>query len=72
MRVASTTMCAKNTTRTKQWAPFGPPDEFDVADAALPVSYGLAARGVRGGGIGRVGGVFGTLIMVELGSPFFS
>ena len=49
MRVASATMCAENATTTKRWAPFGPPDEFDVADATLPVSYVLAMRGARGG-----------------------
>jgi hypothetical protein len=39
----------RNATTMKQWAPFGPPDEFDVADATLPVSYVLAKRGARGG-----------------------
>jgi len=72
MRVSLMTMCAENATTTKQWAPFGPPDEFDIADTTLPVSYVLATRGARGGASGgRVGGVFGTLLMVELGSPVF-
>ena len=56
----------------KRWAPFSPPDEFDVVDAALPVSWVLAtiwARGRAPGG--RVEGVVGTLIIVELGSQFF-
>jgi len=60
----------RNETTTKRWALFGPPDEFDVADATLPVSYVLAMRGAKGGALGeRAGGVFGTLFMVELGSP---
>ncbi len=72
MRILLTTMCAKNATSTKLWAPFGPPDEFNVTDATLPVSYVLATRGARGGASGgRVGGVFETLLMVELGSPVF-
>ena len=68
MRVASMTICAENATATKRWAPFGPPDELDVTNATSPVSYVLATRGARGGASGwRVGGVFGTLLMVELG-----
>ena len=52
MRVALTTMCAKNATTAKRWAPFGPPNEFDFADAnaTLPVSRVLAMRGARGAG----------------------
>ena len=64
------TMCDDDVTMTKRWAPFSPPDEFDVADAMCPVSLVLATRGGRGGGLGgRVEGVVGTLLIVELGSP---
>jgi hypothetical protein len=38
MCVATTTMCANDATTMKQWAPFGPPDEFDVADTAVPAA----------------------------------
>ena len=72
MHVASTTMCDDDATMTKRWAPFSPPDEFDVVDAALPVSLVLAtiwARGRAPGG--RVEGVVGTLLIVELGSLVF-
>ena len=73
MQVASTTMCDDDATTTKRWAPFSPPDEFDVVDATLSVSLVLAtiwARGRAPGG--RVEGVVGTLLIVELGSPGFS
>ena len=63
-------MCNDDATTTKRWAPFSPPDEFDVVDAALPISWVLAtiwARGRAPGG--RVEGVVGTLLIVELGSP---
>ena len=32
------TMCDDDATMTKRWAPFSPPDEFDVADTAVTVS----------------------------------
>ncbi len=65
-------MCNDDATRTKRWAPFSPPDEFDVDNATLLVSWVLAMRGARGGAPrGRVEGVVGTLIIVELGSPGF-
>ncbi len=72
MHVALTTMCDDGATTTKGWAPFSPPDEFDVVDATLSVSWVLAtiwARGRAPGG--RVEGVVGTLLIVELGSPVF-
>ena len=72
MHVVSTTMCDDDATTTKRWAPFSPPDKFDVVDAALPVSLVLAtiwARGRAPGG--RVEGVVGTLFIVELGLPGF-
>ena len=72
MHVASTTMCDDDATTTKRWAPFSPPDKIDVADATLSVSWVLAtiwARGRAPGG--RVEGVVGTLLIVELGSPVF-
>jgi hypothetical protein len=47
------TMCDDDATTTKRWAPFSPPDNFDVADATCPVSWVLATRGGRGGGAGR-------------------
>ncbi len=63
-------MCNDDATTTKRWAPFSPPDEFDVVDATLPISWVLATRGGRGGAPGgRVEGVVGTLLIVELGSP---
>ncbi len=72
MHAVSTTMCDDGATTTKRWAPFSPPDKIDVVDAALSVSWVLAtiwARGRAPGG--RVEGVVGTLIIVELGSPGF-
>ena len=72
MHVVSTTMCDDDATTTKRWAPFSPPDEFDVVDAASFFSWVLAtiwARGRAPGG--RVEGVVGTLLIVELGSPGF-
>ncbi len=72
MHVASTAMCDDDATTTKRWAPFSPPDEFDVVDAALPISWVLATIWARGGAPGgRVEGVVGTLLIVELGSPGF-
>jgi hypothetical protein len=66
------TMCNDDVTTMKRWAPFSPPDDFDVANATCPVSWVLATRGGRGGAPGgRVEGVVGTLHIVELGSPFF-
>jgi len=66
------TLCDDDTTTTKRCAPFSPPDNFDVADAMCPVSWVLATRGGRGGAPGgRVEGVVGTLLIVELGSPFY-
>ena len=63
------TMCDDDATMTKRWAPFSPPDDFDVADATCPVSWALATRGGRGGAPGgRVEGVVGTLLIVDLGS----
>jgi hypothetical protein len=65
-------MCDDNATTMKRWAPFGPPDEFDVADATCAVSWVFAMRGGRGGWPGgRVEGVVGTLLIVELGSLGF-
>ena len=66
------TMCDDNATTTKRWAPFSPPDDVDVSDATCPVSWVLATSGGRGGAPGgRVEGVVGTLLIVELGSPGF-
>ena len=65
-------MCNDDATTTKRWAPFSPPDNFDVADTTYPVSWVLATSGGRGGALGRrVEGVVGTLLIVELGSPGF-
>jgi hypothetical protein len=67
-----TTMCNDDATTTKRWAPLSPPDEFDVVDAALPVSWVLATIWARGGSPGgRVEGVVQTLLIVELGSRGF-
>ena len=63
------TMCDDDATTTKRWAPFSPPDNFDVADATCPVSWVLATRGGRGGG--AVERVVGTLLIAELGSTVF-
>jgi hypothetical protein len=50
-----------------------PPDNFDVADTTCPVSWVLATKGGRGRAPGgRVEGVVGTLLIVELGSPGFN
>jgi hypothetical protein len=38
LHVVLTTMCDDDATMTKRWAPFGPPDEFDVADAIVPAA----------------------------------
>jgi hypothetical protein len=66
------TMCDDNAKTTKRWAPFSPPDEFDVSDATCPVSWVFAMRGGRGGWPGgRIEGVVGTLLIVELGSLGF-
>ena len=65
-------MCNDDATTTKRWAPFSLPDEIDVSDATVTVSLVLAtiwARGWAPGG--RVVGVVGTLLIVELGSPGF-
>ena len=32
------TMCIYDAMMTKRWAPFSPPDKFDVADTAVTVS----------------------------------
>ncbi len=65
-------MCDDDATTIKRWAPFSPPDKFDVIDATLPVSWVLATRWARGGAPGgRVEGVVGTLLIVEIGSPGF-
>jgi hypothetical protein len=65
-------MCDDDATTTKRWAPFSPPDKIDVLDATLSVSWVLATRWARGGAPGgRVEGVVGTLLIVELGSPVF-
>ena len=65
-------MCNNNAMMTKRWAPFSPPDDFDVADATCPVSLVLATRGARGGASGgRVEGELRAKLIVELGSPCF-
>jgi len=46
------TMCGDDATTMKRWAPFSPPDDFDVADTTCPVSWVLATRGDRGGAPG--------------------
>ena len=65
MIVASTTMCDDDASMTKRWAPPGPPDAFDVADATLSVSWLVATRGAMGGASGgRIEGVVRTLLIV--------
>ena len=65
-------MCNNDATKTKQWPPFCPPEEFDIADAIVAVSWLLATKGGRGGlPGGRLEGEVGTLIIVELGSLVF-
>ena len=65
-------MCDDDASMTKRWAPPGPPDAFDVADATCVVSWVLAMRGGRGGWPGgRIEGVVRTLLIVELGSLGF-
>ncbi len=41
-------MCDDDASMTKQWAPPGPPDAFDVAGATFPVSWSVATRGAMG------------------------
>ncbi len=65
-------MCNDDATTTKRWAPFSPPGEFDIVDAALSASWVLAtiwARGRAPGG--KAEGVVVTLLIVELGSLGF-
>ena len=65
-------MCDDDTSTTKRWTPLGPPDGFDVSNSSIPVSWVLAMRESRGvwpGG--RIEGVVGTLLIVELGSLVF-
>ena len=65
-------MCDDDASMTKRWAPPGPPDAFDVADATLSVSWVLATIWARGWAPeGRDEGVVRTLLIVELGSPSF-
>ena len=65
-------MCDDDASMTKRWAPPGPPDAFDVADATCLVSWLVATRGAMGGASGgRIEGVVGTLLIVELGSLGF-
>ena len=49
------TMCDGDATMMKRWAPFSPPDDFDVADARRHVSrlMGVGNEGGQGGGAGR-------------------
>ena len=66
------TMCNDNVSTTRRWAPFSLPDDFDVTDATCLISWLMAMRGGRGGAPGgKVEGLVGTLLIVELGSPFF-
>ena len=65
-------MCDDDASMTKRGTPLGPLDEFDVADATVCVSRVLATRGGRGGWPGgRIEGVVGELLIVELGSLGF-
>jgi hypothetical protein len=58
-------MCDNDASMTKQWAPPGPPDGFDVADATLFVSWSVATRGAMGGASGeRIEGVVRTLLIM--------
>ncbi len=50
MHVASTTMRDDDTTTTKRWALFSLPDDFDVADATVALSYIFSLRGNGAGG----------------------
>ena len=65
-------MCNDNGTKTKGWPPFGPPKEFEVADAIGVVSWVIAMRGSSGRWLGgRIEVKVRTLLIVELGSLFF-
>ncbi len=69
MHVASTTMRDDDATRTKRWALFSPPDDFDVADATVALSWVLSVRGARGGWPGgRGGGEKVSITLVTIGS----
>jgi hypothetical protein len=57
---------------TKRWAPFSPPDVFDVADGEWMPACVLALRGGRGGAPGgQDGDVFLRTLIVQLGSRSF-
>ena len=63
---------AKNASTKLSTLALGRPDELDVADASVVVSWVLTMRGGRGGWLGgRIEGVVGTLLIVELGSLGF-
>jgi hypothetical protein len=57
---------------TEQWAPFSPPDKFNIADAEWMPTCVLTSRGGRGGVLGgRNEGVKMYTLIVQLGSQVF-
>jgi hypothetical protein len=65
-------MCNNDDATMERWAPFSPPDEFDVANAKWMPACVLASRGGRGGAPGgRNGGVKMRTLIVQLGSQVF-
>jgi hypothetical protein len=66
------TTCNDDDAMVEQWAPFSPPDEFDVANAEWMPACVLALRGGRDGVPGgRNGGVKMCILIVQLGSQIF-
>ncbi len=64
--------CGDEDATMERWAPFRPPDKFDVADGEWMPACVLASRGGRGGAPGgRDGDVFLRTLIVQLGSRSF-
>ncbi len=64
--------CSNNDAKTERWAPFSPPDKFDIADAKWMPACVLASRQGRGGAPGgKNGGVKMCTLIVQLGSQIF-
>ncbi len=65
-------MCDDDNATVEQWAPFSPPDKFDVADAKWMPACVLAWRGGEGGVPGgKNGGVKMRTLIVQFGQQVF-